>query len=360
MQKKKIVLIGFRLNKGGAERVMASLSNYLAAQNFDVHIITILDDIAYSHSGKVFNLGKLKNKSNGLSNKLKRLIALNNYFKKNEFDVLIDFRFRINFFQEFILSRFVFKLKTIYTVHSSQLNVYIPKHVFLANLIYKKADKIVAITHAMQSLIEDKYNFKNVTTIYNPVNLDAIEKFKEAFVDLKEEYVISAGQFDTNEKQFDKLIATYAKSVLPKQNVVLVLLGQGSNMQKLKNHAKSCGVEDKVLFLGFKKNPYKYFKNAKFYIMSSMYEGMPMVLIEALASGIPVISFNCPTGPSEIIRHEENGLLVKNQDFKALVASVNRFANDKKLYNYCKNNAISSSHQFSIDKIGIQWLDLIN
>ena len=84
-----------------------------------------------------------------------------------------------------------------------------------------------------------------------------------------------------------------------------------------------------------------------------------MVFVEALANRIPVISFDCIAGPSEIITHEYNGLLVENQDFHALTISLNIFVENTALYKKCKENAYLSVQRFSIEEIGKQWLDLL-
>src|SRR5690606_28773993 len=100
--KKKIALIGYRLNKGGAERVMAILSTFFENQGIEVCIFIVLDDVAYNYSGKLINLGKLKNRTNGVFNKINRLVALKKSISSHEFDFIIDFRFRTKFIQEFI------------------------------------------------------------------------------------------------------------------------------------------------------------------------------------------------------------------------------------------------------------------
>tara|TARA_R110002049_G_C9104487_1_gene557250 strand:- start:226 stop:1335 length:1110 start_codon:yes stop_codon:yes gene_type:complete len=356
---KKIALVGYRLNGGGAERVAATLSHFFHDTNIEVHHIIVLDDIAYSYSGSVFNLGKLKNKTNGLFNKLNRLIALKKYLNQHQFDFIIDFRFRTKPIQELLIARVFYNSKSIFTVHSSELEVYMPNQSFLTRITYANAYKIIAITKSMQEMIESKHNLKNVMTIYNPINSEEIMKLAQEKVDLDYDYVISAGRFDSNVKQFDKLIYAYAQSVLPNNNIHLVILGEGTRKNELIEVARKNGVSNLVHFLGFKNNPYKYYKQAKFYILSSMLEGMPMVLIEALSCGTPVISFDCETGPREIISDRENGLLVENQNIEKLIDAINLFETDNALYTYCKSNSTKIISKFSIKKIGKQWLKLM-
>lgn len=357
--KRKIALIGYRLNKGGAERVMAILSTFFESQGIEVYIFIVLDDVSYSYSGKLINLGKLKNKTNGLFNKVNRLIALKNNINKHKFDFIIDFRFRTKFFQELILSKWVYKAKTIYTVHSSELHIYMPKQAVLTKLIYGNSYKIIAITNKMQTLIEEKYQLHNIARIYNPVDIERIAVMKGEEINLDFEFVIGAGHFNTNQKQFDKLIYAYSKSILPKKGIALVILGEGLKKEELVDKAQNCGVSSSVRFLGFKENPYKYFSRAKSFLMTSLHEGMPMVLIEALACGTPVIAFDCPTGPNEIIKHKENGLLIENQNIDEFVEGMNIMIKDKILYNKCKENAEKSIERFSLKIIGKEWMELM-
>ena len=359
MNKKKIALVGYRLNRGGSERVGSILSVFFDKQGLDVHNIIVIDDIGYLYAGRVENLGKLKNKTNGLFNKIKRLIALRKYLKQHDFEYIIDLRFRIKPIQEFLISRFIYNAKTIYTVHSSKLNSYMPDSTFLTKMIYENCFKIVSITKEMQRMIEQKHGLKNVTTIYNPVNIEEIVLRADEPINLDFDFIIGVGQYDSNVKQFDKLIYAYSQSILPKKNIHLVILGEGALKPKLKEIAKENSVENKLHLLGYKNNPYKYIKQSKFYVLSSSHEGMPMVLLESLVCGTPIVSFNCKTGPAEIIEDRKNGLLVENQNINKLIENMNLFITDKELYQYCKSNTSQSAEKYSVEVIGRQWLKLM-
>lgn len=361
MSRKKIALVGFRLNKGGCGRVMANLSNYLDAQGLNVHVIIFHDDLGYEYSGKLFNLGKFKSKSNSIINKIVRFRKLKRYIDTHEFDCIIDFRFRKNILQELLISKWIYKTKSIYTVHSSRLEVYLPKSKFWTKLIYGNCFRIIAITDQMKEMILKKNpKLSNVELLYNSVNTKLIESKLSENLDFKFDYVLGVGQFETDQKQFDKLIYAYSKSKLIDKNTHLVILGEGKKLDDLKICAKHNNVETHVHFLGFKDNPYKYMKNAKFFVSTSWHEGHPMVLIESLACGIPVISFDCPTGPNEVIEHKENGLLVENQNIESFTESMNLMLEDRVLAKKCKENAEISVEKFDVSNIGEQWINLLN
>lgn len=355
----KIALIGYRLSKGGGERVMARLSFFFEKHNIDVHNIIVIDEVSYPFSGQLINLGKLKNKSNDPFNKLKRLRFLKNYLTENNFDFIIDFRFRMKPIQELLIAKWLYKTKTIFTVHSYLIDNYMPNWAFLTRFMYGNAFKMVSITNKSKELIESKHHLKNVETIYNPIDFAEIQSKSNQKMDLNFDYIIGVGQMETNIKQFDKLIESYSNSILPAKNINLLILGEGKLMNQLIKLALDKGISDKVHFLGFQENPYAYLKNAQFFVLSSLNEGLPNVILEALACQTPVVAFDCLSGPSEMIIDKNNGLLVENQNVLKLTEAMNLFVDDEKLYRFCKENAFQSIQHFSIETIGNQWLDLM-
>jgi glycosyltransferase involved in cell wall biosynthesis len=359
-KKYKIALVGYRLNKGGLEKVMSTLSVYFGQVGIDVHNIIFVDDIGYPYSGTLVNIGRMKLGQNKAFEKLELFLFFKRYIKENQFDYIIDFRYRIKPLQEYILSKFVYNSRTIYTVHNSRLKTYLPNSKFLTKQICKGKYSIVCVSNGIKMLVEEKFQLNNSILIYNPIDLDKIKVIANHQIDIKTPYVVSAGRFDSNNvKQFDKLIEVYSNSILPQKGISLVLLGDGELKDIYREAAIKSGVADKVHILGFKSNPFKYFKNALFLLLCSKYEGFGMTLIEALACETPVISFDCVSGPNEIIIDKENGLLVENQNFEKLIEAMNLFIEDSVLYNQCKSNSLKSVERFSIEKIGKQWQDLM-
>jgi len=161
-------------------------------------------------------------------------------------------------------------------------------------------------------------------------------------------------------KQFDKLILAYSKSILPIHNIILVLLGNGEKRVVYESMSKELGIDQFVKIEDFLNNPFPFYKNAKFTVLSSKNEGFPNVLLESLACDTPVIAFDCLSGPREIIQDCENGLLVENQNLEKLTTSMNEMITDEKLYLHCKKNAKESVLKFSVERIGEQWIHLFN
>lgn len=357
--KHKIALIGYRLSGGGSDKVMATLSIFFENKGIEVHNIIVIDEVSYPYSGKLINLGMLKNESNGLINKFKRLSALRNYLNANDFDFIIDFRFRTKIIQELILARFIYNTKTIFTVHSYLIDHYMPNNSWLTRLMYNHCFANVAIVEPMKELIVNKHNLKNVVTIANPVNLDEVNSNSDEEIDIDFDYIIAIGQYENSIKQFDKLILSYANSNLPQKKIHLLILGNGTK-ELLKKVAVKNNVEQLVHLLGYQINPFKYLKRAKFLVLSSKNEGFANVLVEALACETPVIAFDCPCGPDTIIIDKVNGILVENQNLSKLTEAINLMILDDKLYSFCKHNALESIKPFLLDTIGNEWLKLLN
>lgn len=351
----KICLVTVTLSDGGAERCAALLSKYFDKQEFEVYHVVFSGKIEYDFAGQLFHLEHLKDKSNSWWSRSKRFFALKEFFANYNFDYVIDFRTKQHFLQEFIIHNFVYP-KFIQTIHSYKLKSYLPRNIFLAKLLYKNGQQFITVSQGINNKVSSKYTFVPSQVIYNPIDFEFIsEKIKEPISD-NFQYVLSAGSMHKNVKQFDKLIACYAKSILPSKNIKLIILGEGKLKNKWIKLVENMNLQEMVIFKGNVKNPFRYYKNALFTISTSKYEGMPMVLLESLACETPIISWDYASGPSEIIANKSNGLIVENQNTEKLIEAMNLFVSDNNLYLQCKRNALSSVKQFSLETIGAEWL----
>ncbi|MBW3518024.1 glycosyltransferase [Flavobacterium sp. NKUCC04_CG] len=353
-----IALVGFRLSGGGAERVMANLSVYFDQIGIEVYIVTVIDELGYEFRGKVFSTSA-SNYGYGITGRYKRFLKLKQFFSTNKFDFIIDFRFRTKGIQEWVIAKYIYKAPTVFTIHSSKIHDYIPTQDIFSKWIYGKAYQMVAITEEINRMVTVNSQLSNVTTIYNPVDFESIDRLKVEAIDLQFDYIIGVGQYENGVKQFDHLIEAYSKSSLRHHQIHLVICGTGRLIGELKEQVISCKIVDFVHFIGFQDNPYKYIKNAKFLTLSSQFEGLPMVLIESLACETPVVSYDCLSGPKEIVIPYKNGLLVEDQNIDKLKEALDLFIDNVDLYNSCKAYAKESIGQFSLEIVGQKWVSLM-
>lgn len=355
----KIALVGDMLGEGGAERVQARLSIYFEEQGVEVHHIIVRDIVTYQFAGQLFNMGKLKSKSNGLLNRFKRLIALKKYLKENKFDFIIDFRVKNKFIQEYIIANWVYKAPYIMSIRSFETAYYFPKNKFLASIIYKKAYGLVTVSKLLEDKLRTKYQYKKLKTIYNPIIQSEIEKQAVSTPPFDFKYILGMGRLKDNIKQFDHLIKAFGKSDAISNSFKLVIVGDGEYKMNLSELVQKESLESHVIFSAYSDNPFPYIKNAHLTALTSKNEGFPNVLIESLACGVPVIAYDCESGPGEIILNESNGLLVKNQDIDDMSTAINRMIKDVTLYQTCSSNAKKSIEKFSMDVIGKEWLEYL-
>lgn len=350
---KKVCIVATSLGKGGAERSSAILSQMLDKLQYEVHIVIIKNDVDYECSGTLFNLEQ--SYGSDLSH-VKKLTVLRSYFKKHNFDVVIDNRTRPVFFKEYILYNFVFKAKKkISVVRSFFLRTYFPDNRFLGRLLYKNKSTIVAVSKAIKNAVVERYGLDNTKLIYNAVEVDAVAAKADEKTNLDENFILWYGRIEESVKNFTLLLTAYKKSTLPNKNIKLCIIGEGKDLVLLKEHIKDLQIEDKVIIKPFLKNPFPLVKKALFTTLTSRYEGFPRVLIESLACGTPLVSVDCKSGPKEIVQHGYNGLLVQNNNKEALANAFDVMVNDKELYNTCKANAQQSVKKFSEKIIAKQW-----
>tara|TARA_Y100000385_G_C13109280_1_gene651299 strand:- start:10620 stop:11702 length:1083 start_codon:yes stop_codon:yes gene_type:complete len=356
--KKKICLIVDSLSIGGAERVAAKLSVELYKMGYDVSIICLRDEITYPFKGELYNLG-LKEFKFKIIKQLSKFFKFKYAYKITNSDYYIDFRTRNRPVMEWCFYQFIFDLsKIIFTIHSYEVFFHIPKHKWFFKH-YSKAPAVIGVSNEIINRLVSLFPFTNLKYIPNFYNSESLYK-TDFNTEIQTPFLLAVGRLDNSTKQFDKLIEAYIKTNFFKDKVPLYIIGEGPDKAQLEFQIKQGDLENLVCLLGFKSEVKNYMKAAKCIVMSSNVEGFPMVLLEALSIGTPVISFDCPSGPSELIIDGENGVLVENQNFEAFVSALDKMHSDTKFYNHCKSNAITSVEKFSAKNVISMWEDLLN
>jgi glycosyltransferase involved in cell wall biosynthesis len=198
----------------------------------------------------------------------------------------------------------------------------------LARLLYPKVQAIVAVSHGVAEQLESNLGLpkEKISVVYNPIVGDALhEKANEPlghswFAAGEPPVIVAAGRLST-QKNFAMLV-TALSFVRRRRAVRLLILGEGEKRSELQTQVDSLGLSSDVDMIGFVQNPYKYMRGAKVFVLSSLYEGFANVIVEAMACGTPVISTDCPSGPSEILDGGRWGRLVPVGDAAAMATAI--------------------------------------
>ena len=346
---KKIMLIVPSLIKGGAERVVSVLSKELS-KYYEVYVIIYHNPVEYEIGGKLINL---ETPSGSFLRKIKntfcRVVKLKRLIRKISPDFIVSFMGNLQPILTFE--------PVVVSIHNNP-DFFPLYRKFLLKTIYKlpNVKKIITVSTGIEKKLNNDYRLKNTKTIYNPLNLDYIAKELLAPKPFEFDYILAMGR-PSRQKGFDILIRSFAKSDL-KNRIKLVILGEGKERNNLEELITELELKNRVLLYGKVDNPFIYMKYAKFFVLSSRYEGFVMVLLEALACDTPVVAANCETGTSEIIENGKNGLLVPIEDEEALKLAMEKIFYDKELYKKIKANTRESVERFDIKNIVKEWLKL--
>jgi glycosyltransferase involved in cell wall biosynthesis len=231
----------------------------------------------------------------------------------------------------------------------------------LTRFAYPRADAVVALSEGVrQELIEDyALPAVSVVTIHNPVEFDAlVAAAKNAPAPPVEKvglWIMGVGRL-IRQKGFDRLIAAVAQ--LKRPDVRLVLVGEGPERDKLTAQARGLGVM--LLMPGFVREPLQWLAHADAFVLSSRWEGFGHVIVEAMAAGAPVVAFDCPHGPRDIISNRVNGLLVPDGDESALTKAMAELLDDRCLARRLSETAAKDAARFSSARIAEQYLKLFS
>ena len=350
----KIVFIISSLQAGGAERVISNIAN-----NFDNigHNITILvlskETPFYSINSSIelIQLGVDKPKGRDFISRAKHIPNIIFTLKSNILDlnpdIVISFLTKVN-----IISTIVSKLTKTPIIVSERTNFNaLNKKMwrFLRRVIYPYSDALVV----QSKFDKEKYYFhKNCQIIHNP-----IYKFNRYKNIKREKIVLAVGRL-VELKGFDMLIEAF--SSLKNRDWRLIIAGEGKIRDKLQKQIIDNKMEKSISLIGRVSDIERYYKKASIFVLSSRIEGFPNVLIEAISYGCPSIAFNCLTGPSDIIKDGENGLLVEANNVKGLSKNIELLQNNKELRDKFSKSGVEISKELSIDKISNRWLEVIN
>jgi glycosyltransferase involved in cell wall biosynthesis len=235
---------------------------------------------------------------------------------------------------------------------------------FQKHLLYRRAWQVVAVSRGVADDLaaQARIPSRKMRVIYNPVVARSFHQRASAEIDHPWFHdgsrIILAASRLVPQKDLPLLLESFSL-LRAERPARLLILGDGELRQSLEEAARELGIADDVDFLGFVVDAPAYMKRCTVFALSSVYEGLPVALIEAMACGVPVVSTDCPSGPSEIITHERDGLLVPVGDAAALAAALKRLLDDPRLRERLGRAGRERAEHFTVENLLPQYEELI-
>lgn len=362
--KRKILFYMFKLSGGGAERTIVNIVNNLDPEKFEITLVigssTHNDYIELI--SKTVNIIKLdtQRQRNALL-KLIRVIKNNSpellFTTLNMNNLVLLLASKISFFKGPVIIR-----ETNNRTASGKVTRF---NKIITRYMYNSySNEIVSLSEGVKKdLVE---NFKiipsKIKVIYNPIDISYISNASEEPVydynfNTTARVIVSVGRL-AEQKDYSTLLRAF-KITSEKENVKLLILGKGPDEAELKKMCKVLDITNKVTFLGFKENPYKYMKNSDLFVLSSRWEGFGHVIVEAMATKIPVISSSCESGPQEIIGDNEYGRLFPVGEYNYLANEIMTVLKNERIKREYIVKGLNRANDFDVKKIISQYEDLI-
>jgi len=362
-KRKNIVVFIPSIEGGGVEKNLFLIINFLVKKNINIYLITANHESRKKFNKKITIMSPSNKSSNHFSRYKKYfycLLLLIKFLIKNNYTVL---SFQANIYA--ILIAKILNKKIIIRSNSSpsgwSKNL-LKKTIY--RLLFKLADKIIVNSKDFANQMYDQFQIK-CDVIYNPLNkIEIIKKSKENFYNnllyrnKKFFKIITVGRF-VDQKDHLTLLKAF-QIIYKKINAKLVLVGQGINKKEYLQFIKSNNLEDHVFILEFNNNPYKIINNSDLFVLSSKYEGLPNVLLEAMTLKKFIISTNCPTGPREILMNGKFGFLFKIGDYKNLSNLILKYYYNQKKLNYKTQHGFKSLKRFDYNKNCLKYFKILN
>lgn len=329
MIKKKIIFYLPTLNVGGAERVTINILRYLDASKYEIHLVLV------SKMGNFLDLvpSYVSIHDLGAGKTINSIFKLRQIIQKLKPDIVYSTLLRTHISLYFSTLMMKKKLKTIMRMPSSPKMMIKNKkfgllfRYFLEKSL-KNASLVIAQTPNMKDEIIEYHKVveENIVVVINLLDTDLIEK---SIINIENPFdpnyinVIASGSIRPV-KGFDVLIRAFLKVYTRNKRFRLFILGNDNNntLKEYKKIRKELGLDEVISFLGYQKNPYKYYYYSDLFVLSSRYEGLPNVVLENLYLEKPVVATRCMPFMNIIIEDKKNGLLVEVEDEEALSEAI--------------------------------------
>jgi GalNAc-alpha-(1->4)-GalNAc-alpha-(1->3)-diNAcBac-PP-undecaprenol alpha-1,4-N-acetyl-D-galactosaminyltransferase len=357
-----MTLVIWSLDRGGAERIMSVLASAWAEHGREVTLIVFDGSLVPAYplqaGVKLRSLGvsnqRASNFFQAVYRNARRVRTLRRAIRQAKPDVVITFLDISN-----VLTLLATRGLGVPVIVSERAN---PTFVdigaiwgILRRLTYPFANTLVCQTSAMVALVQRKIKIAGYA-IPNPVALPSTPGNHEGR-DPNSRIIIAMGRL-VPQKGFDLLLDAFSRIADGHPDWSLKILGQGPMKEELEAQAEGLGLKNRVCFMGTLADPFPVLRAADLFVFSSRFEGFGNALSEAMACGLPAISFDCPAGPSDIIRHGVDGILVPPEDVTALADAMDRLMSDAGERARLARRAPEVLERFSLERVLASWDEL--
>lgn len=348
------------LRGGGAERVCTTIANGLVEQGHDVRLIVLnLKNAVYDKDldkkVRIINLQKKHARGSFFvlasylsREKPKKLLVFN-----HQLAVLLVILRKLLAVPCKIFARNINTLSLQRLYQKSLWHKYVV-HI-LVKFFYRRVDFLIAQSVGMKEDLLQHYGFnpQKIEVIYNPVSQSIVNK--SPYLDKKKNKEIYYIGKLTPQKGLHFLINSFTECIEKCPDLTLNVVGDGPLRSELESLVLTLGLEKKVIFRGFTKDIVSCYSKASVVVLTSLYEGFPNVLVESISVGTPVVSFDCPSGPKEIILDDVNGYLVPTGDIEYLTNKMLQAINKE----WDREKIIQTAKRFSSEKIIKQYVNIL-
>jgi GalNAc-alpha-(1->4)-GalNAc-alpha-(1->3)-diNAcBac-PP-undecaprenol alpha-1,4-N-acetyl-D-galactosaminyltransferase len=351
----KLLIVLPNLACGGSERTAAELANFIVEQGGEVTIVLMFkEEIFYEIHPKVkiIEPDYPKKKIANFLNFFSIIYFLRYQFKRQQPDVILA----LGYIALTLFSSIGIRTKLIMSYRSNPARTRFPDNSFL-NTIYDlsyflmkfRVDGIIAQTELAAKVYRQKYRCPIVTI---PNFLRELKEYNTE----RQNIIINVGHL-TADKAQHYLIKAFALINAP--NWKLMIVGEGPRRKELEGLSIRLNVNDRVIFTGYQKDIDLYLSKSKIFAFTSIIEGYPNALIEAMATPLPCISFDCNAGPSEIIKDAENGFLVEVGDIHTFASRIQELIDNPGLREQIQQKAMNIRCENNLSKIAPRYLQCL-
>lgn len=363
----RLALLAPSLAEGGAARVLCLLAEGWADRGEDVTVLTLAgsDDDFFALPSRVDRIGLEVEGSSagpvqGAIRNFRRLRALRSALRRIAPDAAVAFLPRTNVLT--VLAAVGTGVPVVVSVRADPRRLPLPRPwPLLRRLVFRRAAAVVVQTDAVAVWARRWLPPERVHVVPNPVEAPSSGERSPGppRIETPTSRVAAGIGRLVPQKGFDLLLEAFARSAEERPAWSLVLLGEGPERRRLEELADRLGVADRVRLPGHVASPWRRLPRVDLFVLSSRYEGFPNVLLEAMARGIACVAFDCPAGPSEILRHGRDGLLVPPEDVGRLAAAMGRLMDDERERRALGERARSVCRRFAPERILDRWEEVL-